>query len=777
MSVYQDFKISSHNSVIKGASAKNSNGHPWRDWQVSLVAVDNGKEVKGKASLILDHVEYILHPTFENPRRVKTKEPYLLQEQGWGEFDLRALLHFTNNLAAPKIIVFDLNFTQANYSIIERVEFSNASPELVQLLSLKPDSFHGLPPSVAAPPPWAGHRPSASASSSRHASSSVAKSSSATTRSDSPGKYSASSRVSSESQRRSSSSKSTPLQDKKPSDQKVPSKRITSPSELLRSSSGSGKAKKKQSALRYNPMDGVKHKPSRDDSPTSMPSDLIPSKTTSSSTKSSSPLRPVPDDIIRSSSGSGKAKRKQSSTRYPTTDPLRRKTHRPDSPGTDSYNDIIPRKPSASRSDSASRKASSSYDTVPHKPSASHSDSASHKASSSYENVSRKSAAYSDSTPHKPSTSHSDSASHKASSSYDTVPRKSSSSYSDSAPHKASSSYDTVPRKSSASHSDSAPYKASSSSDAASRKPSASAHDTISRTFSSNQDTIRRKPSASNSNTDTTYRRSSSNDNTASPADVMRSSSTSGKIKKKSSTTRYPSTNTLQRKPSRPVDSDSSSDELGHIRKSASSSKSSRNPKANSSISKSSMPTNKVHNETTLSLNETRQGSSSSSSIKHSRSSATDDQKTISATNTSQTTLANEDVDVERIMDYFYNPESVGNIHLVHNNEVDELTRSAWDIPNIIISRLACRLSLLQNEHRNQMQEIIIANETDTMEFTVENGVVNFNLYSFCSKLIQALWDFTEGISYTHEAERRQHRYASSISSASTGNVRPSTRH
>ncbi|ORE07237.1 hypothetical protein BCV72DRAFT_226956 [Rhizopus microsporus var. microsporus] len=755
MSVYQDFKISSHNSVIKGASAKNSNGHPWRDWQVSLVAVDNGKEVKGKASLILDHVEYILHPTFENPRRVKTKEPYLLQEQGWGEFDLRALLHFTNNLAAPKIIVFDLNFTQPNYSIIERVEFSNASPELVQLLSLKPDSFHGLPPSSAAPPPWSGHRPSASASSSRHASSSAAKSSSANIRSDSPGKSSASSRVSSESQRRSSSSKSAPLQDKKPSDQKVPSKRITSPSELLRSSSGSGKVKKKQSAPRYSPMDSVKHKPSRADSPTSIPSDLTPSKTTSSSTKSSSPLRPVPDDIIRSSSGSGKAKRKQSSVRYPTTDPLRRKTHRPDSPGTDSYNDIIPRKPSASRSDSASRKASSSYD-----------------------NVSRKSSAYSDSTPHKPSTSHSDSASHKASNSYDTAPRKSSSSYSDSAPHKTSSSYDTVPRKSSAPHSDSAPSKASSSSDAASRKPSASAHDTISRTPSSNQDTIRRKPSASNSNTDTTYRKSSSsNDNTASPADVTRSSSTSDKVKRKPSTTRYPSTNPLQRKPSRPINSDSSSDELGHIKKSASSSKSNRNPKASSSISKPSMSTSKGHNEATLPLNEIRQGSSSSSSIKHSRSSATDDQKTMPATNTSQTTLANEDIDVERIMDYFYSPESVGNIHLVHNNEVDELTRSAWDIPNIIISRLACRLSLLQGEHRNRMQEIIIANETNTMEFTVENGVVNFNLYSFSSKLIQALWDFTEGISYTHEAERRQHRYASSISSASTGNVCPSTCH
>lgn len=68
------------------------------------------------------------------------KEPYLLQEKGWGEFDLRALLHFTNNLAAPKIIVFDLNFAQPTYSVIEKIEFPNASAELVHLLSLKPTS-------------------------------------------------------------------------------------------------------------------------------------------------------------------------------------------------------------------------------------------------------------------------------------------------------------------------------------------------------------------------------------------------------------------------------------------------------------------------------------------------------------------------------------------------------------------------------------------------------------------------------------------------------------
>lgn len=58
-----------HNSVIKGIGAKSSEGHPWRKWKISLVAMDGEKEVKGKLSMILDHVCYILHPTFEDPRR------------------------------------------------------------------------------------------------------------------------------------------------------------------------------------------------------------------------------------------------------------------------------------------------------------------------------------------------------------------------------------------------------------------------------------------------------------------------------------------------------------------------------------------------------------------------------------------------------------------------------------------------------------------------------------------------------------------------------------
>ncbi|KAI8360807.1 yeats family-domain-containing protein [Blakeslea trispora] len=136
--ITQDIRISCQNSVIKGSGAKSNEGHPWRNWKITLVAMDGEKEVKGKLSVILDHVEYILHPTFEEPRRVKKEEPYLLQEKGWGEFDMRVVLYFTENITDPQVLLFDLNFALSTYSITHTVKFPNASPELVELLSREP---------------------------------------------------------------------------------------------------------------------------------------------------------------------------------------------------------------------------------------------------------------------------------------------------------------------------------------------------------------------------------------------------------------------------------------------------------------------------------------------------------------------------------------------------------------------------------------------------------------------------------------------------------------
>jgi hypothetical protein len=57
---------------------------------------------------------------------VRTREPYTLQEKGWGAFDLRIIFHFVDNLVAPQLMWFDLNFAQEAYSISDTLvsEFS-----------------------------------------------------------------------------------------------------------------------------------------------------------------------------------------------------------------------------------------------------------------------------------------------------------------------------------------------------------------------------------------------------------------------------------------------------------------------------------------------------------------------------------------------------------------------------------------------------------------------------------------------------------------------------
>ncbi|KAI7871346.1 yeats family-domain-containing protein [Spinellus fusiger] len=140
----QDIKIICQNSIIKGAHATSVDGHPLRNWKIKLVAMDGNKEKKGKLSALLDRVEYILHPTFANPRRVMNKEPYLLQEKGWGEFDMRIMLYFTRDLADPEIVLFDLNFAHSTYTVHHKLVFPMPSPELEALLSMDPvvDTTH-----------------------------------------------------------------------------------------------------------------------------------------------------------------------------------------------------------------------------------------------------------------------------------------------------------------------------------------------------------------------------------------------------------------------------------------------------------------------------------------------------------------------------------------------------------------------------------------------------------------------------------------------------------
>ncbi|KAI8141674.1 yeats family-domain-containing protein [Fennellomyces sp. T-0311] len=138
MEITQDIKITCQNSIIKGAGAEMIEGHPLRNWKIKLVAVEGNKEKKGRLTELLDHVEYILHPTFKDPRRAVSKEPYLLQEKGWGEFDMRIVLYFANNIANTEVLLFDLNFVQTHYSAVKTVVFQNPSAELINILSREP---------------------------------------------------------------------------------------------------------------------------------------------------------------------------------------------------------------------------------------------------------------------------------------------------------------------------------------------------------------------------------------------------------------------------------------------------------------------------------------------------------------------------------------------------------------------------------------------------------------------------------------------------------------
>ncbi|KAI8084755.1 yeats family-domain-containing protein [Halteromyces radiatus] len=133
--IYQEIRISCKSSWT---TEQDADGNTLRNWEVSLVAIDDGKQVPGKLQAMLDHVEYILHPTFPNPRRDISDEPYLLKESGWGEFDLRIMLHFADEFAPREIIVFDLNFKEPHYSKTHLVTFSDVSAEVASYLeSLK----------------------------------------------------------------------------------------------------------------------------------------------------------------------------------------------------------------------------------------------------------------------------------------------------------------------------------------------------------------------------------------------------------------------------------------------------------------------------------------------------------------------------------------------------------------------------------------------------------------------------------------------------------------
>jgi transcription initiation factor IIF auxiliary subunit len=82
-------------------------GEDWWDWEAFID--DHGS---GQLSSV-DHVEYVLHPTFREPiRKISDrKDGFRLKTSGWGTFMLKAFVHMKSGqkLKLEHILVLEQN--------------------------------------------------------------------------------------------------------------------------------------------------------------------------------------------------------------------------------------------------------------------------------------------------------------------------------------------------------------------------------------------------------------------------------------------------------------------------------------------------------------------------------------------------------------------------------------------------------------------------------------------------------------------------------------------
>ncbi|KAI0217550.1 transcription factor TFIIF complex subunit Tfg3 [Massospora cicadina] len=102
-------------------------------WKVAIFALDDDGVPQSDLPFI-SHVEFLLHETFDKPRRFVQSSPFQIIEQGWGSFDLIIYLHFTDSAHKPFKITHDLNFNSPRYNVTTTATFRDVSPRFLQLL-------------------------------------------------------------------------------------------------------------------------------------------------------------------------------------------------------------------------------------------------------------------------------------------------------------------------------------------------------------------------------------------------------------------------------------------------------------------------------------------------------------------------------------------------------------------------------------------------------------------------------------------------------------------
>ncbi|KAI5807070.1 yeats family-domain-containing protein [Geopyxis carbonaria] len=130
--VSRKIKLVTQQSILTDVKPA-SEGFPMREWSIRIYVV--GPAGEDLPATIFDKVTYKLHPTFTNPTRVVKKQPFLLSEQGWGEFDMEIVLHGIDK-GGDHVVRHDLNFQKPKYEAIHPVNFHNPRPNLLKQLAL-----------------------------------------------------------------------------------------------------------------------------------------------------------------------------------------------------------------------------------------------------------------------------------------------------------------------------------------------------------------------------------------------------------------------------------------------------------------------------------------------------------------------------------------------------------------------------------------------------------------------------------------------------------------
>ncbi|XBW35900.1 hypothetical protein QEN19_001475 [Hanseniaspora menglaensis] len=106
-------------------------GFPVHRWSIEVALLDaEGNEMPAN---IFDRVVYHLHPTFVNPNRTFKKQPFRIEEKGWGGFEMSISL-FLAEKGGERKVKHDLHFMEFEYNIEHTITVPLSKPKLNILL-------------------------------------------------------------------------------------------------------------------------------------------------------------------------------------------------------------------------------------------------------------------------------------------------------------------------------------------------------------------------------------------------------------------------------------------------------------------------------------------------------------------------------------------------------------------------------------------------------------------------------------------------------------------